>query len=148
MFPIRSGWLLGSQTIDYLVQLNFNTHFLHNTISIWHLGRMCLTLPLHSLPQVVVILPTNRKDRYDAVKKLLCVEFAGLWPSLCMCICVHLVGEECCPALPTACPLGGQDVVRTVSRIHVDISITSLRCSNELHAISVEGGGGFFGIVL
>ena len=27
--------------------------------------------------QVVVILPTNRKDRYDAVKKYLCVEYPG-----------------------------------------------------------------------
>ena len=30
-----------------------------------------------SLLQIVVVLPTNRKDRYDAVKKLLCVEYPG-----------------------------------------------------------------------
>lgn len=28
--------------------------------------------------QVVVILPTNRKDRYDAIKKLLCVNYPGV----------------------------------------------------------------------
>ena len=27
--------------------------------------------------QVIVILPTNRKDRYDAIKKVCCVENPG-----------------------------------------------------------------------
>ena len=32
---------------------------------------------LATLMQVIVILPTNRKDRYDAIKKVCCVENPG-----------------------------------------------------------------------
>ena len=30
------------------------------------------------LQMVVAILPTNRKDRYDAIKKLCCLEMPGI----------------------------------------------------------------------
>ena len=58
---------------SHTIALSNLLQYLHNAIDLYLvLGRMCVTLPLHSLPQVVVILPTNCKDRYDAVKKLLC----------------------------------------------------------------------------
>lgn len=39
----------------------------------WYVSLHTLT----TLIQVIVILPTNRKDRYDAIKKVCCVENPG-----------------------------------------------------------------------
>ena len=68
---------MNTWSYNYLIQYFPLARCLRFIFGIWG-ELMCVTLPLHSLPQVVVILPTNRKDRYDAVKKLLRVEFAGL----------------------------------------------------------------------
>lgn len=41
---------------------------------------------LATLMQVIVILPTNRKDRYDAIKKVCCVENPG---EMCVLVLVY-----------------------------------------------------------
>ena len=42
-------------------------------VCMWYVSLHTLT----TLIQVIVILPTNRKDRYDAIKKVCCVENPG-----------------------------------------------------------------------
>ena len=44
----------------------------------------CLVCTLTT--QVIVILPTNRKDRYDAIKKVCCVENPG---EICVFMLMH-----------------------------------------------------------
>ena len=41
-----------------------------------------------SVVKVICILPSNRKDRYDAIKKYCCVECPGMSYLVCVCVCV------------------------------------------------------------
>lgn len=52
----------------------------HKIFSCYHVQWCVWYVSLHTLTtliQVIVILPTNRKDRYDAIKKVCCVENPG-----------------------------------------------------------------------
>ena len=44
-----------------------------------------------SVFKVICILPSNRKDRYDAIKKYCCVEC----PGMSLCVCSHVCVSQC-----------------------------------------------------
>ena len=65
--------------------------------------------------QVIVVLPNNRKDRYDAIKKMCCVDNPGECPHSCN----HLI----------SCSVPSQCVVsRTLSKKQALMSVVTKIC--------------------
>lgn len=86
--------------------------------------------------QVVVVLPSNRKDKYDNVKKFLCVDF----PVPSQCVVARTLSRPQAMmtvatkiALQMACKMGGE-----LWSVEIPVRCTSYQCAS----CKPEGGCG------
>lgn len=66
--------------------MSFNIEITALGVVEYMLFNKCVTSLHCFLKQVIVVLPTDRKDRYDAIKKFCCVDHPG---TVCVCLSVY-----------------------------------------------------------